>query len=83
MALFFNLYFPWISDPYHVTLQFFPLEVQYIFPAAADSIFEKNLSKISSLICSFFFLAKPHGMQDLSSLTRDGIHVPCSGSTES
>ena len=83
MALFFNPYLPWISALYHVTLQFFPLEVQYIFPAAADSIFENNLGKISCLICSFFFLAKPHGMQDLSSLTRDGIHVPCSGSTES
>ena len=55
MALFFNLYLPWISVLYHVTLQFFPLEVQYIFSSCSDSIFENNLSKISSLICSFFF----------------------------
>ena len=25
----------------------------------------------------------PHGMQDLSSLTRDGTHAPCTGSVES
>ena len=25
----------------------------------------------------------PHGMQDLSSLTRDGTHAPCTGSMES
>ena len=55
MALFSILYLPWISALYHVTLQFLPLEVQYIFPAEADSIFENNLSEISSLICSFYF----------------------------
>ena len=31
----------------------------------------------------FFFLAAPHGMWDLSSLTRDRTHAPCSGSAES
>ena len=31
----------------------------------------------------FFFLATPHGMWDLSSLTRDQTCAPCSGSTES
>ena len=31
----------------------------------------------------FFFLAVPHVMRDLSSLTRDPTRVPCSGSTES
>lgn len=55
MALFSILYLLWISALYHMTLQFLPLEVQYIFPAAADSIFENNLSEISSLIRSFFF----------------------------
>ena len=30
-----------------------------------------------------FFLATPHGMQDLSSLTRDGTRNPCSGSAQS
>ena len=30
-----------------------------------------------------FFLAESRGMRDLSSLTRDGIRSPCSGSAES
>ena len=30
----------------------------------------------------FYFLAAPHGMQDLSSPTRDRTHAPCSGSAE-
>ena len=30
-----------------------------------------------------FFLAMLHGMQDLSSPTRDQTHAPCIGSTES
>ena len=32
---------------------------------------------------SFFFFFPWHGMQDLSSLTRDQIHAPCSGSVAS
>jgi len=35
------------------------------------------------LFVFFYFLATPHGMPDLSSLTRDQIHTPCSGSAES
>ena len=31
----------------------------------------------------YLFLAKPRGMRDLSSLTRDRTRAPCSGSTES
>ena len=31
----------------------------------------------------FNFLAIPHGMWDLSSLTKDGTSVPCTGSVES
>ena len=32
---------------------------------------------------SFFFLFWPHGLRNLSSLTRDRTCAPCSGSTES
>ena len=35
------------------------------------------------LFVFFYFLPTPHGMPDLSSLTRDQIHTPCSGSAES
>ena len=35
------------------------------------------------LFVFFYFLATPHGMPDLSSLTRDQIHTPCRGSAES
>ena len=31
----------------------------------------------------FFFLAELHGIWNLSSLTRDQTHTPCSGSIES
>ena len=31
---------------------------------------------------SFFFLAVPHGLWNLSSLIMDGTYVPCIGSTE-
>ena len=31
----------------------------------------------------FYFLATLHSMQDLSSLTKDQTHAPCSGSTVS
>ena len=37
---------------------------------------------LPSLLGSFFFIAALHGMWDLSSLTKDQTHVPCSGSTE-
>ena len=33
--------------------------------------------------CLFLFLAMPPGMWDLSSLTRDLTHAPCSGGTDS
>ena len=35
-------------------------------------------SAIAFLIFFSFFVAMPHGMQDLSSLTRDQTCVPCS-----
>ena len=37
----------------------------------------------SHLVFFSFFSAIPSGMQDLSSLTRDRTHTPCSGSEES
>ena len=45
----------------------------------------QTLNKESSTFFFFFliFLATPGGMRDLSSLTRDGTHAPCSGSVES
>lgn len=39
------------------------------------------LSKIPWQLC-FFFLAVPWGTQDLKSLARNWIHVPCGGSTD-
>ena len=42
-----------------------------------------SLPPLISLSLSFFPLAVPHSLRDLSSLTRDRIHAPCSGSTES
>ena len=38
---------------------------------------------LSSIFSVFFFLVMQCGLQDLSCLTRNEIHVPCSGSTES
>ena len=38
---------------------------------------------IFGVLLGFFFLAVPHVMRDLSSLTRDPTRVPCSGSMES
>ena len=37
----------------------------------------------SLVLNSFYFLAEPCCMQDLSSLTRNQTHIPCSGSSES
>ena len=37
----------------------------------------------SQFFFSFLFFFLPHSMQDISSLTRNGTHAPCSGSTES
>ena len=48
-----------------------------------------ELSRNVGLICDNFFclffnfLAVPHGMRGLSSLTRDQTRAPCSGSVES
>ena len=38
---------------------------------------------LTSRMLLFIYLATLLNMQDLSSLTRDGTHVPCSGSMES
>ena len=35
-----------------------------------------------TIIIFFLFLAVPHGMWDLTSLTRDWTYAPCIGSTE-
>ena len=42
---------------------------------------EQEFSKGGNFHSSSFVFAMPHGMQDLSSPTRDWTHVPCSGST--
>ena len=41
------------------------------------------LNLLHCFLFFFFFLAIPRSMQDLSSLTRDQTHAPCSGSAES
>ena len=41
------------------------------------------IENILDIHTQYFFLVMPHGMQDLSSLIRDGTHDPCSESTES
>ena len=51
-----------------------PMNTQHWFPLGFV-LFKK--------FCFIYFLAMPHGMQDLSSPTRGGTHIPCSGRAES
>ena len=48
---------------------------------------ETNINNLEKYILFYFlfiyFLAVPSGTRALNSLTRDQIHAPCSGSTES
>ena len=41
-----------------------------------------RVSVVHSFLKNVFILATPHGVQDLSSLTRDQTQTPCSGSVE-
>ena len=74
-----------------------PLGKRNFFPTLCTFSFEsyfRYLNKVllcrsfyaltlSSSLFFFFFLAAPHGIWDLSSLTQDGSHNPCIGNTES
>ena len=40
-------------------------------------------STLTWILSNYFYLATPHGLWNLSSLTRDGTCAPCSESTES
>ena len=51
--------------------------------AGGEDVWVKAMLKLSKGLAFFFFLNTLHGMQDLSSLSRDRTHAPCSGSMES
>ena len=51
----------------------------YLFSAPYSLKPSNFLGDISDRNFSFFFLAVPCGMQDLTSMTRDQTHGPCSG----
>ena len=55
-------------------VKMFCLSIMQLLPM----LFPKPLSSCV-LFVFFYFLATPHGMPDLSSLTRDQIHTLCSG----
>ena len=67
---------------YMLTLGFFIFTLHYL-SITERCIFKKTSTIHVSLSISFFFLAVPLGLQDLSSPTRDRTPAPCSGSVES
>ena len=77
-----------LSFPYRLNEELFETVWS---PSCPDFIFRVELrlidnSVLSGLPCSFFFFFWPHhvaGMWDLSSLTKDQIHILCIRITES
>ena len=67
----------------HTSRKLYRLNLSWLFHSRGYGIIFWRRNSAFSLSFSFFFLALPHSIWDLSSPTRDQTHTPCSGSAES